>query len=314
MIPACELGLSGLEVSRLALGSWRTFERLSSDEGVAVMVSAREAGITFLDDARYNDETGTAPIPTGFSEVLFGQLFRAAGWVRDEVVVANKLWWEFWPDETAAAELEGSLSRMELDHLDLVYSAPLPDGLDVGTCVAEVSRLISSGKVRAWGVVNWPASQLAEAVWLADAQGVARPCAAQLPYSLLRRSPVEDDDMVAVLDRTGIGVVASYVLAGGALTGKYAAGAGSGRLSDQLDDPRTRRALDAADRLQAFAQGIDATPAATAIAFALANDHVASVLFGATSPAQVAENVAALDVAARLDQTQLTALRAMSFE
>jgi L-glyceraldehyde 3-phosphate reductase len=90
------------------------------------MRAAREAGIDFLDDARYDDRTGTAPIPTGYSEVLFGELFRAAGWPRDEVVVANKLWWEFWPRESAAQELDASLARMGFDHLDLAYSATPP--------------------------------------------------------------------------------------------------------------------------------------------------------------------------------------------
>jgi predicted oxidoreductase len=66
------LGSSGLEVSRLSLGSWRTFERIPRDDGLAVMLAAREHGFNFLDDARYNDETGTAPIPSGYSEVLFG--------------------------------------------------------------------------------------------------------------------------------------------------------------------------------------------------------------------------------------------------
>ena len=86
-MPRRPLGSIGLEVSRLSLGSWRTFERISSDAGLAVMRAAREAGINFLDDARYNDETGEAPIPTGYSEVLFGELFRAAGWPRDETIV-----------------------------------------------------------------------------------------------------------------------------------------------------------------------------------------------------------------------------------
>jgi aryl-alcohol dehydrogenase-like predicted oxidoreductase len=66
------LGSSGLEVSELSLGSWRTYERISRDMGVAVMRKAREVGINFLDDARHNDESGTAPIKTGYSEVLLG--------------------------------------------------------------------------------------------------------------------------------------------------------------------------------------------------------------------------------------------------
>ncbi len=51
------------------------------------MLKAREVGVNFLDDARYNDETGTAPLKTGYSEVVFGELFRAAGWRRDEVIL-----------------------------------------------------------------------------------------------------------------------------------------------------------------------------------------------------------------------------------
>jgi aryl-alcohol dehydrogenase-like predicted oxidoreductase len=112
-MPSMPLGRSGIRVSRLALGSWRTYERIGRDQGVQVMQAAREVGINFLDDARYNDETGHAPLATGYSEVVFGELFRAAGWRRDEVIVSNKLWWEFWPDETPAQELSGSLGRAD---------------------------------------------------------------------------------------------------------------------------------------------------------------------------------------------------------
>ena len=118
------LGTSGLEVSALSLGSWRTYERLPAETGIDIMRAARDEGITFFDDARYNDETGRAPIPTGYSEVVFGNLFRDAGLRRDEVVIANKLWWEFWPDQNAAAELSESLERMALEHIDLIYAAP----------------------------------------------------------------------------------------------------------------------------------------------------------------------------------------------
>ena len=76
------LGGSGIEVSVLSLGSWRTYERISRERGVEVMSAARELGINFLDDARYDDETGHAPLKTGHSEVVFGELFRACGWRR----------------------------------------------------------------------------------------------------------------------------------------------------------------------------------------------------------------------------------------
>jgi aryl-alcohol dehydrogenase-like predicted oxidoreductase len=135
----------------LALGSWRTYEHLNREEGVEIMRAAREHGLDFLDDARYDDETGEAPIPTGHSEMVFGELFRAAGWKRDEVVVANKLWWEFWPKQSAAEEVDASLGRMGFDYLDLVYAWATKDGPAVEEVVSSVGGLIASGKVRPGG-------------------------------------------------------------------------------------------------------------------------------------------------------------------
>src|SRR5712691_11698679 len=144
------LGASGIEVSELSLGSWRTYERIPREMGIAVMRRARELGINFLDDARYDDETGTAPMKTGYSEVVFGELFRASGWKRDEVVLANKLWWEFWPEQSAAAELDASLQCMGIDHIDLVYAEMPPAGLSVEQIVHELGALMGAGKLRAW--------------------------------------------------------------------------------------------------------------------------------------------------------------------
>jgi aryl-alcohol dehydrogenase-like predicted oxidoreductase len=263
-IPQRELGRSGLRVSVLGLGSWQTFDKIGREQGLAVMRAARELGIDFLDDARYHDAEGR-------SEVIFGELFRQAGWNRDEVVIANKLWWEFWPDQDAAAELDGSLERMGLDHVDLIYAERPPTTLPLDELFEQVSGLIKAGKARAWGVLNWSPAQIAEVEKIADPP----PCAAQLPYSLVRRDMVEDPAM----DQTQVSVVASAVLAGGALTGKYP---GPGRLADRQDDPDTARAIEAAPG------------AATAIRFALAHPRVASALVGATTPEQVADNVRAV--------------------
>ncbi|MDQ6917844.1 MAG: aldo/keto reductase [Candidatus Dormibacteraeota bacterium] len=295
------LGGSGISVSNLSLGSWRTFERIPRDAGIAVMKKARESGITFLDDARYNDETGSAPLKTGYSEVVFGELFRAAGWKRDEVVLANKVWWEFWPEQDAAAEVAGSLGRMGIDHLDLVYAERPPDGLALDEVVRQVGGIIKAGKVRAWGVLNWPAAQIAEVGRIATEQGVAKPCAAQLAYSVAMRSPVEDKEMVAALASCGASVVASFVMLGGVLSGKYLVEGALGRWSGELDDPRLRAGRDAAVELRDLAARAGTSPAALAIAFPLLNTHVASVLFGATSPGQVEANVKSLELLARLD-------------
>lgn len=306
------LGASGIEVSALALGSWRTFERIPGETGLAVMRAARESGIDFLDDARYDDATGTAPLRTGYSEVVFGELFRAAGWNRDEVVVANKLWWEFWPEQSAAEELDGSLGRMHFDYVDLIYAERPPEGLAVQDVVASAAGLIESGKARAWGVLNWEPGQIAEAARVSAADGFSAPCAAQLPYSLAYPKFVEDDAMAEALDAAGTSVVASAVLAGGALTGKYGPDDAGGRLSGERDNPRWRHAFEVGERLRALADEMRTTPSRLAIAFCLTNSRVASVLFGATTPDQVADNVGALELVAQRSDEELTQLRSLS--
>jgi aryl-alcohol dehydrogenase-like predicted oxidoreductase len=296
------LGTSGIEVSVLSLGSWRTYERIPRAQALATMAAARDAGIDFLDDARYG--AGGA----GHSEVLFGELFRATGWQRGEVVVANKLWWEFWPEQSATQELEGSLGRMGLDHLDLEYSAPPPDGLAVAEIVRANAGLIESGKLRAWGVLNWPAAKIAEAARVARAEGLPAPCAAQLRYSLVDRRKVDNPEMAAALGEAGASVVASAGLAFGALSGKYATGAPDGRIAGELDDPQWATALAAAGPLVALAARLGAAPSTLAYAFALAGPSVASVVFGATRPEQVAENVAAEAWLAQADAADLAEL------
>ncbi|MFI5954691.1 aldo/keto reductase [Cryptosporangium sp. NPDC051539] len=311
-MPLRALGASGLTVSRLALGSWRTFERISREQGAAVMHAAREVGITFLDDARYDDETGAAPIPTGYSEVVFGELFRAAGWQRDEVVVANKLWWEFWPGQSAAAELDASLQRMQLDHVDLIYAEAPPEGLEIADAIGQIAELIAAGKARAWGVLNWTAEQVLEAAQIADMGTLPGPAAIQLPYSLVRRDVVEDDHLVRSLAAANTAVVASYALAGGLLTGKYEDGDGDGRHSGDVSDPRFADARAVGRALAALAADLNTGAATLALAYPLLNPAVASLLFGATRPEQVRANVAALDLAETLDEASVERLRAIA--
>ena len=308
-LPHRPLGSSGLEVSTFALGSWRTYERIPREAGVAVLRQARESGIDFLEVARYNDESGTAPIPTGYSEVVFGEVFAASGWPRDEVTIATKLWWEFWP-QTPAQELEASLERTGLERFDFVYSDPPPPDLPMADVVGSVAELVSDGRVRDWGIVNWPAERVAEAGRVAQDLGVPPPCAAQLPYSLIARDWVESPEMTEALLACGAKVVASYVLAGGILSGKYAVGAG-GRMAGEVDDARWEGAVRAARELGALAAEVGTTAAALAMAFVLTNSLVATILFGATSPEQIRENAAAAEVVGALTESQLERLRAI---
>jgi L-glyceraldehyde 3-phosphate reductase len=305
------LGGSSLEVSRIALGSWRTFERMERADAEAVLDHALRSGIDFLDDARYDDETGHAPLATGYSEVLFGELFRAVGADRDAVTISNKLWWEFWPDQDAVSELEGSLERMGFDRLDLLYSSTLPDAVGVPVAVEQIAAVLATGRVTAWSVVNWSARAMAQAAAEAERQGIPQPCAAQLPYSLARLDWVEDPAMDAALEATGASLVPSATLAGGALTGKYADGR-PGRLSAELADGRRMREVALGAALREPAARLDTTPATLAIAFTLLHPRTASTLIGATAPAQIDAALAAVALGQRLSDGDVAELRALA--
>ena len=215
--------------------------------------------------------------------------------------MANKAWLEFWPEQSAAAEVGASLDRMGFEYLDLVYSALPPDGYALADLVADMDALVSSGTTRNWAFLNPSAAVLRSACEVARDAGLALPVAVQLPYSVVSREMVESDEMVSVLEEFGVSVVASAALAGGALTGKYASDTGRGRLAGALDAPRVQPALAAGQELAALGRDVGASAAQLAIAFALLNEHVGSVVLGATSAAQVTDNVAAAALLDTLD-------------
>ena len=310
-MPMASLGRSDIQVSRLALGSWRTYDRITREQGIRVMQAAREAGLNFLDDARYNDETGHAPIPTGYSEVEFGELFRGAGWRRDATIVSNKLWWEFWPDESPAQELAGSLTRMRFDYVDLIYSEVPPDGASLEDAIEMITGLIVAGAARAWGTLNWTPEQMERAWEIADREGVPGPVATQPPYSLVQREIVEDPAMRRLAAAGNVAIVASYTLAGGVLTGKYDQDPEAGHRAGTVGQPRFAPAVEAGRELAALARDIGRDPAHLAMAYALLNPSVTTVLFGATRPEQVAASLRALEVADQLTPEERDRLAAV---
>jgi aryl-alcohol dehydrogenase-like predicted oxidoreductase len=122
----------------------------------------------------------------------------------------------------------------------------------------------------------------------------------QLPYSLVRRSWVEDAEMTQALHAAGAGVVASFCLEGGVFSGKYLSGAATGRAAATLDDPRLAPAVAVSGELAGLAAELGTTAAALALAFPFTNRDVTSVLFGATSPEQLRANCAAAGLLDRL--------------
>jgi aryl-alcohol dehydrogenase-like predicted oxidoreductase len=285
---------------------------MEEQEALAVLSRGLEAGINFLDDARYDDRSGAAPLKSGYSEVLFGRLLRRGGWKRADLVIANKLWYEFYPQESPAAELEGSLSRLQMDYLDLLYCMPPPASLAMAELMEQMNELVKTGKIRYWGVANWPVEQIEAAAQVAAAAGLSGPCAAQLRYSLLETSLIEAERTRQIFSAAGVGLVASYSLYGGLLSGKYqpAGAAGKGRFSQkEVDAMRQKGLLAKVERVIALAQEVGCTPAQLALAYCLHNPQVSSLLFGATKVAQVEENLRALEILPRLNQEVMAKLR-----
>ncbi len=295
------LGASDLQVSALCLGSWLTFELIERDQGLAVMNAALEAGVTFFDDARYDDHTGRAPMRTGWSEVLFGELFRKTGHPRAEIVMADKLWFEFFPDEGVEAELNGSLERLGTDWIDVVYCATPPEELPVPELVAALDALVARGKLRAWGGLNWSPELLVDVHRFATAEGLTPPTAVQLPHNVMDRGFAEGPAARRALDETGIAVVASHCLAGGLLTGKYnRPGAGGRHGPERIEKLRERGVLDRIDGWTRLAEEAGATVAQLCLAFSLSRPAVASACFGAKTTDQLAEDLGTLSVTHRL--------------
>jgi aryl-alcohol dehydrogenase-like predicted oxidoreductase len=309
-----KLGSSGLQVSAFALGSWMTYEFMAEDEALNVFKSGLDQGINFLDDARYDDRTGKAPLKSGYSEVLFGQLLRKSGANRHDLIIGNKLWLEFYPGQSLEEEIDGSLGRMQMDYLDLAYCATPPASVPLVDLLRQLNALIKTGKLRYWGVLNWPAELLVQAHELATREGLQTPVASQPAYSLLVKTPVEDPQTAHVYREGGIGIVASFTLYGGLLTGKYNrdAGALDSRFKpEDIENMREKGLLEKVDRIIEIAESLGCTPAQLAMAYVLKNPQVASILFGAKQPGQIKDNLKALEVATRLDDTIMANLRAL---
>ena len=123
---------------------------------------------------------------------------------------------------------------MGLDHVDLVYTGAAA-GVELEEVATRAGELVAAGKARAWGLMLDPGPELVAA---AARAAVVAPAAVQTAYSLVRRSPLEDARMDEALAISGARVVATAVMAGGALTGKYLRAGAAGRLAEQA---RTRR-------------------------------------------------------------------------
>jgi aryl-alcohol dehydrogenase-like predicted oxidoreductase len=291
-----QLGRTGVKVSRLALGTMAFGGDASPETSAAVFARARSAGVNFIDTADVYNE--------GRSEEILGGLIRGC---RDEMVLATKAYYPMGQDPNARGNsryhlvraVEASLRRLATDRIDLYYLHHFDTDADVGESLRALDDLVHQGKVLYPACSNFAAWQVAHALGLSAAGGLAPFCAVQPMYSLLKRQA--EVELLPMAQALGLAVVPYSPTAGGLLTGKYAGGArpaGARFATDTMYQQRYRDPSHwaAADAFVAAARELGHRPATLAVAWAAAHPAVTSVLLGARTPEQLDDTLAAADL------------------
>ena len=302
------LGGTGLRVSVLSFGSWVTFgPQLAGDLAADCLSAAYDAGVNFFDNAE--------AYAGGESERIMGEAIARLGWPRHSYVVSTKLFWGLHDGVNMRNTLNrkylsqaivGSLDRLGLDFVDLVYCHRPDPNTPVEETVWAMSDMVDRGQALYWGTSEWPAEAIREAWDVAERHHLHKPVVEQPQYNLLWRERVEQE-YLPLYEGIGLGLTTWSPLSSGLLTGKYLDGVPEGSratlpgyewLANLLTD-EARNAKVAG--LRAVADDLGCSLAQLAIAWCTNNPHVSSVITGASRVEQVHENLAALDVASRLD-------------
>ena len=282
--------IGSLDASVVGLGCNNFGWKIDEAETAKVVDAALEAGVTFFDTAdRY---AGTK------SEEFLGRTLKGR---RDQVVLATKFGSRLEGRLEGGAKpdyirqsVDGSLRRLNMDHVDLYQIHTPDDDTPIADTLGALNELVQAGKVREIGCSNFSAAQLQGAE--AAGRGGARFVSVQNEYSLLKREA--EADVLPVCEKLGIGFLPYFPLASGLLSGKYRAGqplpAGTriqaGESFAHLLAPEN---LAVVEKLIAFSEARGHTILDLAFSWLLRRPAVASVIAGATSPAQVQANAAA---------------------
>jgi aryl-alcohol dehydrogenase-like predicted oxidoreductase len=302
------LGDSGLDVSEICLGSWLTYGgAVEKHRAEACVAAAFDAGINFIDTA--NVYSG------GRAEEFLGEVLRSQP--RDSYVLATKVYGEMPNGDRGLSraqilkQIDASLARLQTDHVDLYQCHAFDRDVPLEETLGALTEVVRAGKARFIGVSNWNGKQIRAAVRLAREHGFAKIVSSQPEYSLLHRSP--ERGVFPASRANGISQIVWSPLAQGVLTGKYAPGGGHGedtRAAARGDGFMKRYladdVLERVQRLRPIADGLGVTMGQLALAWALREPNLASVIVGATRPEQVVENAGASGV--DLDERTLSAI------
>ena len=316
------LGRSGLQVSELSLGSWITYHNQVDTKAASEMLAAaKDAGINFFDNAEIYAQ--------GQSEVVMGEAFKALKWARLDYVVSTKFYWGL---ETPGLKvnqrntlnrkylsqaIDGSLKRMQLDFIDLVYCHRPDPSTPIEETVWAMSDMITQGKALYWGTSEWSAADIRAAYEIAERHHLHKPVMEQPQYHLFHRQRVEEE-YSRLYDDMRLGLTTWSPLASGLLTGKYRNGVPAGSrgsmesLSFLLPGLTDIAKNAAVGQLSDIATELGGNVAQLAIAWANKNPRVSSVILGASKMSQLQDNLGALALTPKLTPEVLARIDAIA--
>ncbi|XP_014051781.2 voltage-gated potassium channel subunit beta-2 isoform X1 [Salmo salar] len=296
------LGKSGLRVSCLGLGTWVTFGSQISDEMAEnLMTIAYEAGVNLFDTAEV--------YASGRAEITLGNIIKKKGWRRSSYVVTTKIYWGGQAETERGLSrkhiiegLRGSLSRLQLDYVDMVFA----NRNDVNSPMEEIVRamtfVINQGMAMYWGTSRWSPMEIMEAYSVARQFNLIPPVCEQAEYHYFKRDKVEVQ-LPELYHKIGVGAMTWSPLACGLITGKYSEGVpdisranikGYQWLKDRVNSEEGRKQLAKIKELHLMADRLGCTAAQLAIAWCLRSEGVSSVLLGVSNTDQLMENLGAL--------------------
>jgi L-glyceraldehyde 3-phosphate reductase len=293
-------GRSGLKLPEISLGLWQNFGHTRPLEvSRAIIRRAFDIGITHFDLAN-----NYGP-PYGSAEETFGRIFASdLAPYRDELVISSKAGWDMWPGpygdggsrKYLLASLDQSLRRMGLDHVDIFYSHRFDPDTPLEETMGALDSAVRQGKALYAGISQYKSRQTREAAAILRRMGT--PLLIHQPsYSMLDRW-IEDDGLLDVLAEEGAGCIVFSPLAQGILTGKYLTGVPAGsRATNSVylkPDQITEDKLAKVRALSAIASRRGQPMAQMALAWVLRDPRVTSAIVGASSVAQLEENVGTL--------------------
>ena len=297
------LGRTGVSVSNFCLGAmmFGAWGNPDHDESVRIIHAALDAGINFIDTADV--------YARGESEEIVGKAL--AGGRRDDVILATKFHGAMADDDPnqqgssrrwIIREVENSLRRLGTDWIDLYQVHRPRTDTDIEETLGALSDLVHQGKVRYIGSSTFPASQIAEAQWVARDRRMQRFVTEQPPYSMLVRAA--EADVLPTCVRHGMGVMSYSPLTGGWLSGRWRKDTGqqsssrANRLPERFDlsQPANQRKLDAVEDLAQLAEQSGITLIQLAIGFVLNHPAITSALIGPRTMEQLEGQLAAADV------------------